>query len=63
LGPQQEVVVARIDPKGPLGEAGFEVDDIVLEVNGHPAPQWLTMDAAVKHCTEGIGIWPWASNG
>jgi xylulose-5-phosphate/fructose-6-phosphate phosphoketolase len=28
----------------------------------HPAPQWLTMDAAVKHCTEGIGIWPWASH-
>jgi xylulose-5-phosphate/fructose-6-phosphate phosphoketolase len=28
----------------------------------HPAPQWLTMDAAVKHCAEGIGIWPWASN-
>ncbi len=28
----------------------------------HPAPQWLTIDAAVKHCTEGIGIWQWASN-
>jgi len=28
----------------------------------HPAPQWLTMDAAVKHCTEGISIWQWASN-
>ena len=28
----------------------------------HPAPQWLTMDAAVRHCTEGIGIWQWASN-
>jgi xylulose-5-phosphate/fructose-6-phosphate phosphoketolase len=28
----------------------------------HPAPQWLTMDAAVKHCTAGIGVWPWASN-
>jgi xylulose-5-phosphate/fructose-6-phosphate phosphoketolase len=28
----------------------------------HPAPQWLTMDAAVKHCTQGIGIWQWASN-
>jgi phosphoketolase len=28
----------------------------------HPAPQWLTMDAAVKHCAEGIGIWQWASN-
>ncbi len=26
------------------------------------APQWLSMDAAVKHCTEGIGIWQWASN-
>jgi xylulose-5-phosphate/fructose-6-phosphate phosphoketolase len=27
-----------------------------------PAPQWLTMDQAVKHCTAGIGIWDWASN-
>jgi xylulose-5-phosphate/fructose-6-phosphate phosphoketolase len=26
------------------------------------APQWLTMDQAVKHCTAGIGIWEWASN-
>ncbi|WP_034261946.1 phosphoketolase family protein [Actinospica robiniae] len=25
-------------------------------------PQWLSMDAAAVHCTEGIGIWPWASN-
>ena len=25
-------------------------------------PQWLDMDAAVKHCTAGIGIWEWASN-
>ncbi|MHC5539351.1 phosphoketolase family protein [Singulisphaera rosea] len=28
----------------------------------HDAPQWLTMDAAVVHCTQGIGIWQWASN-
>jgi xylulose-5-phosphate/fructose-6-phosphate phosphoketolase len=28
----------------------------------HPAPQWLDLDAAVKHCTAGIGIWEWASN-
>jgi xylulose-5-phosphate/fructose-6-phosphate phosphoketolase len=28
----------------------------------YQAPQWLTMDAAVKHCTEGIGVWQWASN-
>src|SRR5207244_9327687 len=26
------------------------------------APQWLTMDEAIKHCTAGIGIWDWASN-
>ena len=26
------------------------------------APQWLDMDAAVKHCTAGLGLWPWASN-
>ncbi len=26
------------------------------------APQWLNMDAAIKHCTVGLGIWPWASN-
>ena len=25
-------------------------------------PQWLSMEDAVVHCTEGIGIWPWASN-
>ena len=28
----------------------------------HPAPQWLTMEQAIEHCTQGIGIWKWASN-
>ena len=28
----------------------------------HPSCQWLTMDQAVKHCTQGIGVWEWASN-
>ena len=28
----------------------------------HPAPQWLDMDAAAKHCAAGAGIWHWASN-
>lgn len=28
----------------------------------HPAPQWLTMEQAVAHCTQGIGVWQWASN-
>jgi len=27
-----------------------------------PAPVWLNMDAAVRHCTSGLGIWEWASN-
>ncbi len=34
----------------------------VVVAGKHPAPQWLTMDEAVKHCTRGIGLWPWASN-
>ncbi len=34
----------------------------VVIAGKHPSPQWLTMDAAIKHCTEGIGIWQWASN-
>ncbi|MCI8791894.1 MAG: phosphoketolase family protein [Eubacterium sp.] len=28
----------------------------------HPSCQWLTMEQAVKHCTQGIGVWEWASN-
>ena len=34
----------------------------VVIAGKHPAPQWLSMDAAEAHCTEGIGIWQWASN-
>ena len=34
----------------------------VVIAGKYQAPQWLTMDAAVKHCTEGIGIWQWASS-
>ena len=34
----------------------------VIVAGKQPHPQWLSMDAAVKHCTAGIGIWEWASN-
>ena len=34
----------------------------VIVAGKQSAPQWLDMDAAVKHCTAGIGIWKWASN-
>ncbi len=33
----------------------------VIVAGKQPQPQWLGMDAAVKHCTAGIGIWGWAS--
>jgi len=33
----------------------------IVVAGKHPAPQWLPMDAAVRHCTAGIGIWDWAS--
>ena len=34
----------------------------IVVAGKHPAPQWLSMDEAVKHCTGGISIWEWASN-
>ena len=34
----------------------------VIVAGKQPEAQWLDMDAAINHCTAGIGIWPWASN-
>ena len=34
----------------------------VVVAGKHALPQWLSMEAAVAHCTEGLGIWQWASN-
>jgi len=34
----------------------------VVIAGKYQAPQWLTMEEAVKHCTAGIGIWDWASS-
>ncbi len=34
----------------------------VVIAGKHALPQWLTMEQAVVHCTEGLGIWEWASN-
>jgi xylulose-5-phosphate/fructose-6-phosphate phosphoketolase len=34
----------------------------VIVSGKQPELQWLDMDAAVKHCTAGVGIWEWASN-
>ncbi len=34
----------------------------VVIAGKYKAPQWLNMDAAIEHCTKGIGVWKWASN-
>jgi xylulose-5-phosphate/fructose-6-phosphate phosphoketolase len=34
----------------------------VVVAGKYQAPQWLTMDAAIEHCTKGIGVWQWASS-
>jgi xylulose-5-phosphate/fructose-6-phosphate phosphoketolase len=34
----------------------------VIVAGKQPEPQWLNMDAAIKHCSEGAGVWEWASN-
>jgi len=34
----------------------------VIVAGKQPAPQWLDMDAAIKHCTAGVSIWEWASD-
>jgi xylulose-5-phosphate/fructose-6-phosphate phosphoketolase len=34
----------------------------VVIAGKYQAPQWLTMDAAIEHCTNGIGVWQWASS-
>ncbi len=34
----------------------------VIVAGKQPEWQWLDIEAAIKHCTEGIGIWDWASN-
>ena len=36
LDDKQGVAVVRVDPKGPLGEAGFEVGDIILGIDNQP---------------------------
>jgi xylulose-5-phosphate/fructose-6-phosphate phosphoketolase len=34
----------------------------VIVAGKQPSPSWLDIDEAVLHCTQGVGIWEWASN-
>jgi xylulose-5-phosphate/fructose-6-phosphate phosphoketolase len=47
-----------------VGDHCLRSTDYVNVIVADKAPhlQYLEMDAAVKHCTKGIGIWDWASN-
>jgi serine protease Do len=36
LDSQQGVTITKVDPKGPLGEAGFEIGDILLGIDNQP---------------------------
>jgi xylulose-5-phosphate/fructose-6-phosphate phosphoketolase len=34
----------------------------VVVAGKQPSPQWLTIEEAIEHCAEGVGVWPWASS-
>jgi S1-C subfamily serine protease len=36
LDQSQGVAINWLDPKGPLAKAGFEIDDLILQINGQP---------------------------
>ncbi len=42
-----------------LRSTGY-INVIVADKQAHP--QFLDLESAIKHCTKGIGLWPWASN-
>ena len=51
--------VDQLSPDGPR----YRVDRLTRRGRcTQPAPQWLTIDQAIKHCTHGLGIWESASN-
>jgi len=43
-------VITRVDPGGPLGRTGIEVNDIILEINGRP----ITNVKDIRHIISGI---------
>jgi xylulose-5-phosphate/fructose-6-phosphate phosphoketolase len=47
-----------------VGDACLRSRDFinVIVAGKQPQPQYLDMEAAIKHCEAGIGIWEWASN-
>jgi serine protease Do len=52
----QGVAIVRVDPKGPLGQVGFEVGDIIAAVNGQPIEGLEGFDALVSTLKPGQKI-------
>ena len=51
LDSKEGVAVVRVEPKGPLAQAGFEKDDIILEINGQTVADlesFLELASALK---------------
>ncbi len=44
LNSNQGVIITWVDPKGPLGEAGFEAEDIILQIDSLP----LTLEGKLE---------------
>jgi len=48
LSAQQGVLITWVDPRGPLGEAGLEAGDILLEIEGHAIESWEEFASMVR---------------
>jgi len=58
LSDGQGVVITRLDPKGPMAEVGFEVDDIIVQVNDQGIDSIDTLDTVLAnvHPSQKISI-------
>jgi len=54
LPPDANTMLSVTDPL----PAQPQLRDVIV-AGKQPAPNWLTMDQAILHCTRGIGIWDW----
>jgi Do/DeqQ family serine protease len=53
MQPSGGVMIQWVDPKGPMGKIGFEVDDMILAVNGQPAEDVETFTTLVDSLPHG----------
>ena len=56
LETNQGVAITRVDAKGPLGELGFEVDDLVLQIEGQTITSLENFIELVSSLKPGVRI-------